>query len=137
MIKFLNYIIISFFLFSSIGTSKELLKKSYLSKDCKGHESICEDPFVFEITFQKKDNLIEIINSNLLDHKHVEKISDHKFKIKDKNFFINFSIINNLENKFVFEIIGEINENNFEPKNMIITLSDQFLAEYKFTLIMG
>ena len=135
MIKYSSWIIIYFFLFSKISYSNEILKKSYLSKDCEGDESICGDPFVFEITFQKKDNLIEIINSNLLDHKHVEKISDHKFKIKDKNFFINFFIINNLENKFDFEIIGEIIENKFEAKSMIITLSDQFLAEYKLILL--
>ena len=135
MIKYSSWIIIYFFLFSKIAYSNEILKKSYLSKDCEGDESICGDPFVFEITFQKKDNLIEIINSNLLDHKHVEKISDHKFKIKDKNFFINFFIINNLENKFDFEIIGQIIENNFEAKNMIITFSDQFLAEYKLILL--
>ena len=126
---------ICFFLFSTVANSNEILKKSYLSKDCKGDKSICEDPFVFEITFQKKDNLIEIINSNLLDHNHVEKISDHKYKIEDKNFFINFFIINNLENKFNFEIIGEIIENNFEAKNMKITFSDQFLAEYKLILL--
>jgi len=135
MIKYSSWIIIYFFLFSTIAYSNEILKKSYLSKDCEGDESICGDPFVFEITFQKKDNLIEIINSNLLDHKHVEKISDHKFKIKDKNFFINFFIINNLENKFDFEIIGEIIENKFEAKSMIITFSDQFLAEYKLILL--
>jgi|TARA_B100001996_G_scaffold225456_1_gene173623 hypothetical protein len=135
MIKYSSWIIIYFFLFSKIAYSNEILKKSYLSKDCEGDESICGDPFVFEITFQKKDNLIEIINSNLLDHKHVEKISDHKFKIKDKNFFINFFIINNLENKFDFEIIGEIIENKFEAKSMIITFSDQFLAEYKLILL--
>ena len=135
MIKYSSWIIIYFFLFSKIAYSNEILKKSYLSKDCEGDESICGDPFVFEITFQKKDNLIEIINSNLLDHKHVEKISDHKFKIKDKNFFINFFIINNLENKFDFKIIGEIIENKFEAKSMIITFSDQFLAEYKLILL--
>ena len=135
MIKYSSWIIIYFFLFSKIAYSNEILKKNYLSKDCEGDESICGDPFVFEITFQKKDNLIEIINSNLLDHKHVEKISDHKFKIKDKNFFINFFIINNLENKFDFEIIGEIIENKFEAKSMIITFSDQFLAEYKLILL--
>ena len=135
MIKYSSWIIIYFFLFSKIAYSNEILKKSYLSKDCEGDESICGDPFVFEITFQKKDNLIEIINSNLLDHKHVEKISDHKFKIKDKNFFINFFIINNLENKFDFEIIGEIIENKFEAKSMIITFSDQFLPEYKLILL--
>ena len=135
MIKYSSWIIIYFFLFSKIAYSNEILKKSYLSKDCEGDESICGDPFVFEITFQKKDNLIEIINSNLLDHKHVEKISDNKFKIKDKNFFINFFIINNLENKFDFEIIGEIIENKFEAKSMIITFSDQFLAEYKLILL--
>ena len=135
MIKYSSWIIIYFFLFSTIAYSNEILKKSYLSKDCEGDESICGDPFVFEITFQKKDNLIEIINSNLLDHKHVEKISDHKFKIKDKNFFINFFIINNLENKFDFEIRGEMIENKFEAKNMIITFADQFLAEYKLILL--
>ena len=135
MIKYLTCIMICFFLFSTVANSNEILKKNYLSKDCKGDESICGDPFVFEITFQKKDNLIEIINSNLLDHKHVEKISDHKFKIEDKNFFINFFIINNLENKFDFEIIGEIIENDFNPKNMIITFSDKFLAEYKLFLL--
>ena len=118
-----------------MANSNEILKKSYLSKDCKGDESICGDPFVFEITFQKKDNLIEIINSNLLDHRHVEKISEHKFKIEDENFFINFFIINNLENKFDFEIIGEIIENKFEAKTIIITFSDQFLAEYKLILL--
>ena len=134
MIKYLTYIMV-FFLFSTLTNSKEILKKSYLSKDCKGDESICEDPFVFEITFQKKDNLIEIINSNLLDHRHVEKISNHKFKIENENFFINFFIINNLENKFDFEIIGEIIENKFEAKSMIITFSDQFLAEYKLILL--
>ena len=51
------------------------------------------------------------------------------------NFFINFFIINNLENKFDFEIIGEIIENKFEAKSMIITFSDQFLAEYKLILL--
>ena len=135
MIKYLTCIMICFFLFSTVANSNEILKKNYLSKDCKGDESICGDPFVFEITFQKKDNLIEIINSNLLDHNHVKKISDHKFKIKDKNFSINFFIINNLENKFDFEIIGEIIENSFETKNMIITFSNQFLAEYKLVLL--
>ena len=135
MIKYLTFITICFFLFSTVANSSEILKKSYLSKDCKGDESICGDPFVFKIIFQKKGNLIEIINSNLLDHKHVEKISDHKFKIEDKNFFINFFIINNLENKFNFEIIGEIIENNFEAKNMKIIFSDQFLAEYKLILL--
>ena len=135
MIKYLTCTTICFFLFSTVANSNEILKKSYLSKDCKGDESICEDPFVFEITFQKKDNLIEIINSNLLDHRHVEKISEHKFKIEDKNFFINFFIINNLENKFDFEIIGEIIENNFEAKELIITFSNKFLAEYKLELI--
>ena len=135
MIKYSSWIIIYFFLFSKIAYSNEILKKSYLSKDCEGDESICGDPFVFEITFQKKDNIIEIINSNLLDHKHVEKILDNKFNIEDKNFFINFFIINNLENKFNFEIIGEIIQNNFEAKNMIITFSDQFLAEYKLILL--
>ena len=70
-----------------------------------------------------------------MDHIHVKKISDHKFKIKDKNFFINFFIINNLENKFYFEIMGEIIEHNFEATNMIITFSDQFLAEYKLILL--
>ena len=135
MIKYSSWIIIYFFLFSKIAYSNEILKKSYLSKDCEGDESICGDPFVFEITFQKKDNLIEIINSNLLDHKHVEKISNHQFKVEDKNFFINFFIINNLENKFDFEIIGEIIENKFEAKSMIITFSDQFLAEYKLILL--
>jgi len=134
MIKYLTCIIV-FFLFSTLTNSKEILTKSYLSKDCKGDDSICGDPFVFEITFQKKDNLIEIINSNLLDHRHVEKISNHKFKIENENFFINFFIINNLENKFDFEIIGLIIENNFEAKNMIITFSDQFLAEYKLILL--
>ena len=134
MIKYLTYIMV-FFLFSTLTNSKEILKKSYLSKDCKGDDSICGDSFVFEITFQKKDNLIEIINSNLLDHRHVEKISNHKFKIENENFFINFFIINNLENKFDFEIIGQIIENNFEAKNMIITFSDQFLAEYKLILL--
>jgi len=123
-----------FFLLSKAANSNEILIKSYLSKDCKGHESICEDPFVFEITFQKKDNLIEIINSNLLDHRHVEVISEHNFKIEDENFFINFFIINNLENKFDFEIIGQIIDNNFDVKKMIITLSDQFLAEYQLIL---
>ena len=107
---------ICFFLFSKVANSNEILKKSYLSKDCKGDESICGDPFVFEITFQKKDNIIEIINSNLLDHKHVEKILDNKFNIEDKNFFINFFIINNLENKFNFEIIGEIIQNKLRLK---------------------
>ena len=135
MIKYLTIITICFFLFSTVANSSEILKKSYLSKDCKGDESICGDPFVFEIIFQKKGNLIEIINSNLLDHNHVEKISDHKYKIEDKNFFINFFIINNLENKFNFEIIGEIIENNFEARNMKITFSDQFLAEYKLILL--
>ena len=135
MIKYLNFVFVYICLFSSIVNSNEILKKSYLSKDCKGDDSICEDPFVFEITFQKKNNLIEIINSNLLDHRHVEKISEHKFKIEDENFFINFFIINNLENKFDFEIIGQIIENNFEAKNMIITFSDQFLAEYKLILL--
>ena len=135
MIKYLTFITICFFLFSTVANSSEILKKSYLSKDCKGDESICGDPFVFEIIFQKKGNLIEIINSNLLDHNHVKKISDHKYKIEDKNFFINFFIINNLENKFNFEIIGEIIENNFEAKNMKITFSDQFLAEYKLILL--
>ena len=135
MIKYLTCIMICFFLFSIVANSSEILKKSYLSEDCKGDESICADPFVFEIIFQKKGNLIEIINSNLLDHEHVEKISDHKFKIEDKNFFINFFIINNLENKFNFEIIGEIIENNFEAKNIKIIFSDQFLAEYKLILL--
>ena len=134
MIRYLTYIF-CFFLVSIVANSNEILKKSYLSKDCKGDDSICEDPFVFEITFQKKNNLIEIINSNLLDHRHVDKISEHKFKIEDKNFFINFFIINNLENKFDFEIIGEIIENSFETKNMIITFSNQFLAEYKLVLL--
>ena len=97
MIKYLTCIMICFFLFAKVANSNEILKKSYLSKDCKGDESICGDPFVFEITFQKKDNLIEIINSNLLDHKHVEKISEHKFKIEDENFFINFFIIISFE----------------------------------------
>ncbi len=105
-----------------------------MSKDCNGDDSICEDPFVFEITFQKKDNLIEIINSNLLDHKHVEKISDQRLKIENENFSINFFIINNLENKFDFEIIGQINKENFEAKNMIISFSNQLLAEYKLIL---
>ena len=126
MIKYLTFITICFFLFSTVANSSEILKKSYLSKDCKGDESICGDPFVFEIIFQKKGNLIEIINSNLLDHNHVKKISDHKYKIEDKNFFINFFIINNLENKFNFEIIGEIIENNFEAKNMKITFHESF-----------
>ena len=135
MIKYLTCIIICFFLFSTVANSGEILKKSYFSKVCKGDESICGDPFIFEIIFQKKDNLIEIINSNLLDHKHVEKISDHKFKIEDKNFFINFFIINNLENKFDFEIKGQIIENNFESKSMIITFADQFLSEYKLILL--
>ena len=135
MIKYLINIIFCFCIFTKIANSSEIFKKSYLSNDCKGDESICGDPFVFEITFQKKNNLIEIINSNLLDHKHVEKISDHKFKIEDKNFFINFFIINNLENRFDFEIIGEIIENKFEAKNMIITFSSEFLAEYKLILL--
>ena len=134
MIRYLTYIF-CFFLVSIVANSNEILKKSYLSKDCKGDDSICEDPFVFEITFQKKNNLIEIINSNLLDHRHVDKISEHKFKIEDKNFFINFFIINNLENKFGFEIKGQIIENNFESKSMIITFADQFLAEYKLILL--
>ncbi len=134
MIRYLTYIF-CFFLVSIVANSNEILKKSYLSKDCKGDDSICGDPFVFEITFQKKNNLIEIINSNLLDHRHVEKISEHKFKIEDKNFFINFFIINNLENKFDFEIKGQIIENNFESKSMIITFADQFLAEYKLILL--
>ncbi len=134
MIRYLTYIF-CFFLVSIVANSNEILKKSYLSKDCKGDDSICEDPFVFEITFQKKNNLIEIINSNLLDHRHVDKISEHKFKIEDKNFFINFFIINNLENKFDFEIKGQIIENNFESKSMIITFADQFLAEYKLILL--
>ena len=123
-----------FFLFSTNTNSKEILEKIYLSKDCNGDDSICEDPFVFEITFQKKDNLIEIINSNLLDHKHVEKISDQRLKIENENFSINFFIINNLENKFDFEIIGQINKENFEAKNMIISFSNQLLAEYKLIL---
>ena len=135
MIKYLINIIFCFCIFTKIANSSEIFKKSYLSNDCKGDESICEDPFVFEITFQKKDNLIEIINSNLLDHRHVEKISEHKFKIEDENFFINFFIINNLENKFDFEIKGQIIENNFESKSMIITFADQFLAEYKLILL--
>ena len=134
MIKYLSFVFVCFFLFSTTANSNEISKKSYLSKDCKGDESICGDPFVFEITFQKKDNLIEIINSNLLDHRHVEKISEHKFKIEDENFFINFFIINNLENKFDFEIIGEITKSDFNAKKMIITFSNQFLAEYKLIL---
>ena len=134
MIKYLTCIMICLFLFSTVTNSNEILKKSYLSKDCKGDESICGDPFIFEITFQKKDNLVKIINSNLLDHKHVEEISDHIFKIEDKNFFINFFIINNLENKFDFEIIGEITKSDFNAKKMIITFSNQFLAEYKLIL---
>tara|TARA_B100000131_G_C17824079_1_gene494933 strand:+ start:167 stop:574 length:408 start_codon:yes stop_codon:yes gene_type:complete len=135
MIKYLTYIFFCFFLLSSIVNSNEIIKKNYNSTECIGDESICGDPFVFEITFHKKDNLIDIVKSNLLDHKHIEKISDKKFKIEDKNFFINFFIINNLENKFDFEIIGQIIENNFEAKNMIITFSDQFLAEYKLILL--
>ena len=134
MIKYLICIMICFFLFSIVANSSEILKKSYLSKDCKGDESICGDPFVFEIIFQKKGNLIEIINSNLLDHKHVEKISDQRLKIENENFSINFFIINNLENKFDFEIIGQINKENFEAKNMIISFSNQLLAEYKLIL---
>ena len=134
MKKCLTYIIFYFFLFSSVVNSKEILKKSYLSQDCKGDESICGDSFVFNITFQKKYNLIEIKNSNLLDHRHIEKISDQNIKIDNNNFFINFFIINNLENKFDFEIIGEITKSDFNSKKMIITFSNQFLAEYKLIL---
>ena len=135
MIKYLTYIFFYFFLLSSIVNSNEIIKKNYNSTECIGDESICGDPFVFKITFQKKDNLIEIVSSNLLDHKHIEKIYDQKFKIEDKNFFINFFIINNLENKFDFTIRGKIIENNFEAKELIITFSNKFLAEYKLELI--
>ena len=62
MIKYLTYILICFFLFSAVGNSNEVLKKSYLSKDCKGDESICGDPFIFEITFQNHFNS----NSNFI-----------------------------------------------------------------------
>ena len=134
MIKYFVYIIFYYIIFSSSVNSDEIIKKSYLSINCKGDNSICDDSFIFNINLNKKNNLIEIINSNLLDHKHVEKMSDQKFIIEDNNFFINFFVINNLENKFDFEIIGEITKSDFNAKKMIITFSNQFLAEYKLIL---
>tara|TARA_Y100000996_G_C22177174_1_gene501165 strand:- start:99 stop:506 length:408 start_codon:yes stop_codon:yes gene_type:complete len=135
MIKYLTYIIIYFFIFCFEVNSAEILKKSYLTKDCEGHESICGDSFVFKITFEKKSDIVKIQNSNLLNHRHVEKISDQNYKTKNNNFFISFHVINNLENKFDFEIFGHITENNFEAKKITINSSNQFLAEYKLILL--
>jgi len=54
IIKYLIYVIFCTFLFSSLVNSTEIKEKNYLSKNCKGHKSICDDSFTFNITLKKK-----------------------------------------------------------------------------------
>ena len=133
MFKILVLILI---LFSTQAFSNDQLIQNFISKNCKGEKTICEDDFIFKIEFKKNTkNEIIILNSNILDHKHIVKISEFNFKKINNIFLINFYIINNLEKKFDFEINGEISKKSYLPKKIIISFQNQFLAEYSLEKI--
>ena len=85
-----------------------------------------------KFTFAKNENdKIYISNNNLLEHKHSVKIIKLKDYYKDKDFILKFYLINNLDNKFLFEISGHNQNNILQDINLNIFLNEELLAKYK------
>ena len=120
-----------FFLFLSLFLFTKCFALEFKTVNCQGHSSICEDPFVMKFTFSKnEDDNIYISNHNLLEHRHSVKIIKFKNYYKDKHFILKFYLINNLNNKFLFEITGYNQNNILKDINLNISLNEELLAKY-------
>tara|TARA_B100001741_G_C15972638_1_gene334067 strand:+ start:87 stop:494 length:408 start_codon:yes stop_codon:yes gene_type:complete len=119
-------------LFFSLLLITNAFTKEYVTYDCSGHSSICDDRFVMKFTLEVDNNdNIFISKHNLLEHKHIVKVNGfNNFKINSK-FYVKFYIINNLNHKFLFTISGKYNDNNLSLINLEIELDSKKLAKMK------
>ena len=119
-------------LFFSLLLITNAFTKEYVTYDCSGHSSICDDRFVMKFTLEVDNNdNIFISKHNLLEHKHIVKVNGfNNFKINSK-FYVKFYIINNLNHKFLFTISGKYNDNNLSLINLDIELDGKKLAKMK------
>ena len=69
--------------------------KDYITYDCIGHPSICDDTFVMKFTFEAaNNNNIFISKHNLLEHRHIVEVMKHNYFKKNSKFNIKFYVIN-------------------------------------------
>ena len=106
--------------------------KDYITHDCTGHASICDDAFIMQFSFEKADNgNIFISKHNLLEHRHINKVNKFDNFQKNSKFYIKLYVINNLSKKFLFIINGKYNDNNLSLINLDIELDGKKLAKMK------
>jgi len=106
--------------------------KDYITHDCIGHDSICDDVFIMQFSFEKDDNGdIFISKHNLLEHRHIVEITKFNYFKTISKFNIKFYAINNLNNKFLFIINGKYKDNSFNIINLEIELDGAKIAKMK------
>ncbi len=108
------------------------LTREYITYDCTGHPSICDDKFVMKFTLELDDNEnIFISKHNLLEHKHIVKVYGFENFQSNSKFYIKFYINNNLNNNFLFIINGKYNGNNLSLLNLEVELGSEKIAKMK------
>ena len=106
--------------------------KEYITYDCAGHSSLCDDTFVMKFTFEAaNNNNIFISKHNLLEHRHIVEITKFNYFKTISKFNIKFYAINNLNNKFLFIINGKYKDNSFNIINLEIELDGAKIAKMK------
>ena len=64
-------------LFFSLLLITNAFTKEYVTYDCSGHPSICDDKFVMKFTLEVDNNEnIFISKHNLLEHHHIVKVNE-------------------------------------------------------------
>ena len=119
-------------LFFSLLLITNAFTKEYVTYDCSGHPSICDDKFVMKFTLEVDNNEnIFISKHNLLEHRHIVKVNEfNNFKTNSK-FYVKFYIINNLNHKFLFTISGKYKDSNLSLINLEVELDNKKLASMK------
>tara|TARA_B100000965_G_C19324120_1_gene640033 strand:- start:132 stop:521 length:390 start_codon:yes stop_codon:yes gene_type:complete len=106
--------------------------KEYITYECIGDPSICDDTFIMKFDLKENNNgNIFISKHNLLEHRHINKVNKFDNFQKNSKFYIKLYVINNLSKKFLFIINGKYNDNNLSLINLDIELDGKKLAKMK------
>ena len=123
---FLSLLLLSSFAFAYNENSSE--KNSslvFVFGKCLGHITICDDNFNEKIIIKKKFDGT-IITNLTFNHPHIIEVSEGKVEIRNNIFNSTHIIKNNLNNKFLMILEGDLNR--LSKVNLSIVLGEEKLA---------